>query len=194
MGALSSALFKEDNPMKVTNTHRFYTLALILSLFLSACGAVQTGNVQGDTVLAKKGDIVIPLGLIATLQGLQSVVEGAPSTSLLTNGKLVLMAWPVGPNYGFAIFSADGKPVMDILEETGFTSNLTQQFTWCNLLSWAMYHGWKTIIPGDLPPMLLASIQAYTVTSLQMGAQALPTILILPAISLPTTQNSGIPQ
>jgi hypothetical protein len=42
--------------------------------------------------------------------------------------------------------------------------------------------------------MLLASIQAYTVTSLQMGAQALPTILILPAISLPTTQNRGIPQ
>jgi hypothetical protein len=154
-------------------------LNLVLIFVLTACAA---GQIQAPSAAQS---IVAPLSLYGTLTGLRSVVQSAPGTFVMENDQLIMLAWPAGANYAFAIFSKTGRPVcdlFDLLTRMGYAGNKTDVFTMSGLVKWAEASGWKYILPAALPKTILAALQSYTISAVSAGAQSLPEILLFPIV------------
>ena len=80
---------------KISSFRFISSLALIGSLFLASCAAIQvsTTSVSSTTLL----------GAGETIAGLKSVIQQAPGTLLMENKDLVVAAWPKGGNYAFTL-------------------------------------------------------------------------------------------
>lgn len=163
----------------------FLVLIILTAVILSGCdGGMEIGGVVNETPVApvpQNSTVVLPLGLMATLDGLRSVVAGKAGTLIIENEKLVLMAWPVGENYGFAIIGKDGKPIYETLKAMGWTSQISTPSSVANLISFALDKGWKFISPAQLPVTVVTGLMNATIAS---ATNILPNVLVLPAGNL----------
>ncbi len=154
-----------------------FTFALLCSLLLSACSAVQVAQ-SGASQLVE----VQTVGLGETLAGIQAAVQGQPGTFIMESDRLVLVAWARSNSWCFASFSKQGKPVIDLLSEMGWNAQAVDTFSFSDFVKSLEASGWKTITPDKLPPALLATLQSFTVTAVETAANSLPTVLILPVV------------
>lgn len=166
----------------------FLILVILAAVIMSGCDA----QTQSDIAGAMKGNapsdaapsnstIVIPLGLMATLDGLRNVVAGGEGTLIVANERLVLMAWPVDDKYGFAIIARDGKPIYETLKAMGWSSQAAQPLDVAQLIDFAFQKGWKSITPDQLPAAIIASLANATAST---ATRILPNVLVLPAGNL----------
>lgn len=158
-------------------------LSLVLSLALSGCAAVQFGSAAAPAPMAV-------LGAGETIKGLQAVVSGAPGTFAMMSaeGDLILMAWPKGSEYAFTYLTTGGAA------KTALDSNALRMATegFANSVKYFETHGWQYLTPDKLPAAVSGAIMAYTLDLVLAGVQTLPTILVVPVIVLPES-NDPIP-
>ena len=150
-------------------TKRFYhnrfilfNLALICTVFLSGCGAFQAGGPAA------------PIGALQTLQGLQSVINGAPGTLALGKADAILMAWPYNGNYAFALI----KGTLEAVPGMNGTSVNTLSFT--ETINQYIKAGWKLMPADKLPPAIIGVVTSYSIELIALGVQSLPTIFMVP--------------
>lgn len=157
-------------------------LSLMLALTLSGCAAVYSGSAQAAPVFV--------LGAGETIQGLQSVVRGAQGTFAMVSaeGDLILMAWPRGGDYAFSYLTTGGA-AKTVLDQNALKM-ATEGFA--NSVKYFETHGWQYLTPDKLPAALTGAIMAYTLDLVMAGVQTLPTILVVPVIILPQS-NEPIP-
>lgn len=146
-----------------------FTFALILSLALSGCAAVQVAPGASPQVAT--------MGAAETIKGLQSVLAGSPGTFAMQSADkaLILMGWPKGSNYAFTLMTADGQ-ALDLNATKAATMALAGS------IKGLERSGWKLITNSQIPATLARVIAGYTVEMVVMGLRALPTIIILPVI------------
>lgn len=154
------------------------SLALICSLFLASCAAVQVGSTSVNST-----DLI---GARETINGLKSVIQQAPGTLLMENNDLVMAAWPKGTNYAFTLLKSSGQPVVDM------NALKLDSISMATTMKGLEAQGWKQITPSDLPQAVLSALGAYSMELIMTGVQSMPTIFLIPAINLPTQSVESI--
>lgn len=140
-------------------TSKIFCLALILAIFLSGCGAVQVGA---------------PIGALQTLQGMQAVINSAPGTLAMAKDTSVLLAWPCGQNYAFALV----RGTIDVIP--GLNAQSLETLSFAETVLKLQKVGWKIVDPTQLPAAITGAISAYSVELVMLGVQSLPTIFMVP--------------
>jgi hypothetical protein len=160
-----------------------WTIALILSLFLSsiACvgGAISAGSSSGAQ-----------LGAAETINGLKAVVAANPGTFIMQSKDLLLMAWPQGSNYAFTIIDQSGRAQNSL---NGLKLNTVN---FAELIKSLEAGGWKYILPAALPEKVLTALGTYSIEAAMTAVKTMPTIWIVPVIILtpPIPQQEVIQQ
>lgn len=115
-----------------------HLITVILVLLLTGCAPAQFVDTE-----------VMQLGARATQIGLEKALQGAPSTHILSNGKLIFALWPVDGLWGGVCLNCS---VSDPLGQWRFLTGgrgmaMTSQGA-SNLANHLMNNGWKSIPVG----------------------------------------------
>jgi hypothetical protein len=144
-------------------------LVTCLALALSACAAVQS-----------------PIGAGATFYGMKSVMQQAPGTFVMQANNMILMAWPKGSNYAFAMFCDGACP------NASLTGKTIGTMTFVDTVKYLESMGWKYIQPSDLPGWITKALAMGTAEAAMTAMRALPSIWIVPVIILTPAWNPEI--
>lgn len=172
-----------------------YTNIILLVLIMSMLGACTSSGYEAalpETLNAQSAIVpggVVALGFGATVAKLAQVASEAPGTAIygdMANGmKNIVFVWPQGANYGFfAVGSKTGltEPVRNI--QTMINGNVASTTTMTSFINDLKTQGWERILPSQLPPAILVSLQgaAYWLRNLATINPVIP-IFIMPAPS-----------
>lgn len=146
-----------------------WTIALVLSLFLSSIACVGAAMTSGGGTA---------LGAADTINGLKSVAAGNPGTFIMQSKDLILMAWPSGANYAFAIIDQTGKAHSSLAGLKLNTLNFTE------MVKSLEAGGWKYILPAALPEKILIAVGTYSLEAAMTAVNAMPTVWVVPVIML----------
>jgi hypothetical protein len=97
------------------------------------------------------------LGPASTANGLLRAVQGAPNTFMMASDKLVMVAWPQGTNYGFAVFTRGGEAVNQFKELAACCGTKADAPTMTDLVNHLKSLGWARIYA--LPAATAAQIR-----------------------------------
>lgn len=119
---------------------REHLLAIVLVLTLTSCTTTPFVDTE-----------VMQLGARATQIGLERALQGAPSTHLLSNGKLIFALWPIDGLWGGVCLNCS---VSDPIGQWRFLTGgkgmaMTPQGT-SNLVDHLLNNGWKSIPAGAI--------------------------------------------
>jgi hypothetical protein len=156
----------------MNRTHvQLINLVLItcLALALCSCAAVQS-----------------PIGAGATFYGLKSVVQQAPGTFVMQANNMILMAWPTGAKYAFALFCDGACP----LAET--TGRVVQTMSFSETVRYLESCGWTYMQPENLPTWITSALATGTVEAMVAAMRSLPSIWMVPVIILTPQWNPEI--
>jgi hypothetical protein len=161
--------------MKHKSPFPFFILILTL---ISACfgAAIFSGGLP----FSSQASSAAVLGAGETIDGLKSVVAGAPGTFLMQAEGMFLAAWPRNGAYALTVINSTGKPCVDFNAARVNTLDLSGAV---NLLQ---KEGWKVVGPSALPRAVWMALSGYTVELVMAGAQSLPMVFILPVVIVPT--------
>jgi hypothetical protein len=111
---------------------------LIVAILSSACAGISFGSHE-----------VAPAN---TAFGLLRAVQNAPGTFMMASDKLIMIAWPEGSKYGFAVFSKDGNAVEQFRELASCTGTKAGCESMSDLVKYLRTIGWKRIfeVPGPV--------------------------------------------
>jgi hypothetical protein len=168
------SVFLEGAKNMKTNHKRLLsiTLALVITFALVGCMPTVVDTTSG-TALA--------IGTAETISGLKAVVSGQPGTLVYQLETTIMMAWPSGSNYAFAVMTTNGQPITGM---TMINGQAVSTYKLCDLIKTMEANGWKAIDPKLIPTVLVQALTAYTVEAVVAGMQTLPTIIVLPSIWL----------
>lgn len=93
-----------------------------------------------------------------TANGLLRAVQNAPGTFMMQSEKLVMVAWPQGANYGFAVFTRDGHAVEQFKELASCCGTKASSPTMGQLVQFLKDQGWTRIYA--LPAATAAQIRS----------------------------------
>jgi hypothetical protein len=124
-------------------THKIFTLALLLSLILSACAAADPAVVD-----VSRG---AQIGAQMTLDGMRSVYQGQPGSVVMQMRDMYLLAWPKGVNYGFTVVCTGQCP--------DFNSLKINTVSLGEMIKSLESYGWKYISPAALPQTIKATLE-----------------------------------
>lgn len=142
--------------------YKLFTIALLLSLLLSACAAVHSGT--GMTAI----------GASETISGMRRALGGAPGTFVMQGKDAFLLAWPRGSSYAFTVIGNGSLPA--------FNSTRANPLALTRLVQDLEADGWKITTPAAIPAYVADALKAYTIEAVMAGSQTLPTILVIPVI------------
>jgi hypothetical protein len=136
-------------------------LIMALALALCSCAALQS-----------------PIGAAATFNGLKNVAAGNPGTFIMQANNMVMLAWPRGGEYAFAMFCDGACPAMKLTATMIGTLNFSETVKYLENV------GWRYIQPSDLPAWIASALAASTVEAMTSAIKTLPSIFIVPVISV----------
>jgi hypothetical protein len=141
---------------------------LIVIVLLHSCAAVQ----------------VAPLDVYRTMSGMAQAVRGQPGTFVFTNPnvELVVLGWPVGEKYAFAVLNRAGE-AFDLAKFCNANKVCWQ--TAGEFTTWLEANGWQSVPAGTLAPSLV-SVISQTAYMISMGLRSLPSFLLVPMGVIPT--------
>lgn len=93
-----------------------------------------------------------------TVNGLLRAVQNAPGTFMMQSEKLIMVAWPQGGNYGFAVFTRDGHGVEQFKELASCCGTKASSPTMSQLVQFLKNEGWTRIYA--LPAATAAQIRS----------------------------------
>lgn len=114
-------------------------ILMVVMLFSAACAAVDVGPAQ-------------------TANGLLRAVQNAPGTFMMASDKLIMIAWPQGTSYGFAVFTKSGEAVEQFKELASCCGTKTSSPTMTQLVQFLKSQGWTRIYA--LPATTAAQIRS----------------------------------
>lgn len=167
-----------------------FVLLVVVSMSTTGCGA-KTDVLDPNTavVLAAGFPIpgngnVLPLGLLDTMRFMMQVVNGSPGTFIMMSPTGdYLMAWAMQSNtWGFMGVTSGGVPVSDLSRFAG--SNISNTMTFTQFVQKLEQAGWNYIMPGGLPPTLIAAlsdVQAF-ISSFSSYIVQFPMIFVVPLL------------
>lgn len=150
--------------MQAKTKRLILSISLIISLFIGACGAIQTASTTGT------------LGAAETFEGMKMVYQQASGTILMQKGELFLMAWPRGADYALTILS-QSKNAPEALNAT--RSGVISFSEYVKTLEAG---GWKYVAPSVLPATITKALTAYSVEMAITALNGLPTVFIMPVM------------
>jgi hypothetical protein len=109
------------------------------------------------TMLLASGCAAFDVGPANTANGLLRAVQNAPGTFMMASDKLILIAWPQGSNYGFAVFTKSGEAVEQFRELAACCGTKAGAGTMGELVNYLKGQGWARIY--ELPAATAASIR-----------------------------------
>lgn len=163
--------------------NKFFSLVISLtlaSLLLSGCAGLQLQSVP---------QAARSIDFYSTMQGMRSTVLGVPGTFLMQKDSLVIAAWPYQGQYAFIVLQRDGA-VLENLANLGGGLKLD----WRNFTTWVTSlerSGWRTILPEDLPPAMVATLTSYATALIAIGERTLPSIFLIPGGMIPDVDIPG---
>lgn len=124
-----------------------YRLALVMSLFLSACSAALPAAQQ----LQPEVGVVYELSRLTTMDGVARVFAGMPNTMILANGDKYMLIW-IMPNRGIAFYLVDAAKMVEVRSLTDAKALLgLQNGAMGNcvevscMIGWLQNRGWVVI-------------------------------------------------
>lgn len=119
---------------------KLHIVTLVVVMILStACAAVDIAPAQ-------------------TANGLLRAVQNGPGTFMMASDRLIMIAWPQGNQYGFAVFTKDGSSVKQFAELASCTGNRAGCESMSSLVNHLKSIGWKRIF--SLPAATAIQIKA----------------------------------
>jgi hypothetical protein len=180
-----------------TNHSLFLILSVLIALALASCGAsapapaaiaaVPAPDLANATVNASFGvpgdGNVLPLGLLDTCRYLIQVVQGLPSTFIMTSPQgQYFLAWSMqGDTWGFLALNANGAPLTSLEQMTG--SNMANTTSFADLVKALEQNGWTYTTPALLPAWLtttLGTASAFVIRYGEILASPMPMFIIMP--------------
>ena len=150
--------------MQAKNKQLILSISLIISLFIGACGAIQTASTTGT------------LGAAETFEGMKMVYQQASGTILMQKGELYLMAWPRGADYALTILSQN-KNAPEALNATR-----SGVISFSEYIKTLEAGGWKYAAPSALPATIAKALTAYSVEAAVTALNGLPTVFVMPVM------------
>lgn len=158
--------------MKQEQINRIFRLALVVSLvFSGGCAAAMSAPAVAESVSPA---MVSPL---ATIEGMRAAFNGAQGTFMMQNGQAVIFAWPNGGSWSFSIVGAG---------EQALKGMRTATVSFSQMVKFLESTGWSYIDKSAVPTAIAQALMAYTAEMALTAMQSLPTVLIVPAMLLPT--------
>lgn len=114
------------------------------------------------------------LGAGETFAGLQAAMRCAPGTFIMEKGNLLLMAWPKGGEYAFAIIGKNGATASELNALKVNTESLSM------MVKSLEQGGWKNILPAAVPAAVSQALGMLTVEMAMTAMRSLPTIFVVP--------------
>lgn len=158
------------------NMHKVYAIALVFSILLSACAAVQVSTDPGQTG-------VVALGAQQTISGIRAALAEQPGTFIMRQGDLFLLAWPKGSSYAYLFI---GKGTIDL---SGIKANT---FDFARMVKFLENGGWRYVPASALPAKVVQVLSSYTVEMVMTGVSSLTTVFVLPVILLEPGSEPGL--
>mgnify|MGYP007071605175 CR=1 FL=1 len=167
--------------MKSLNSRQMqivFSWALILSVLLSSCAAVQTAGVppqlvQGEVMLLHPG---------STWWGMMQALEGAAGTlRMMKDGQLVLGWVQPGLGSAYAYISEPTRMGMqNFLWQWGGKAQIVTGCDWQCLQSTLQSVGWKLVPAGAVPTEFMVEL-ASAAAGFILVSTGLPNVIMLPA-------------
>lgn len=117
------------------------------------------------------------LGAAETFQGMQAAMQANPGTMIMEKGNLLLMAWPRGSEYAFALLGKDGKAV-------DFNALKVNTLSLTMMVKSLEDGGWKNILPSMVPGAVARVLGMLTVEMAMTSMRSLPTVFLIPVYIL----------
>ncbi len=148
----------------------FPVLILIFTL-ISACFGAAT---MGPAVTTGTFTPSAALGAQETFEGLRQAMRACPGTFIMERGNLLLMAWPRGTAYAFAIIGKDGSAGADL---TGLRVSTLSISAMVKSLEEG---GWRYILPAAVPSTIAKALGMLSVEMALTSMRAMPSIFLIP--------------
>jgi hypothetical protein len=145
-----------------------FSIALILSVLLSACAAAPA---VVEPIIARSG---ATLGASETVRGLRAVYNTAPGTFIMQLRDMYVFAWPKGSNYAFTVLCTGTCPDFNSLRIN--TLNLA------SMTKSLQDYGWRMIEPAALPAAITKALTAYSLEAVMASVQCLTNVILVPII------------
>lgn len=123
-----------------------------------------------------------PLGMGATVQGMQRAIQDQPGTFLYENEKLIVAAWNYGSRYAFAVIAKSGEVVQNLCQMKGGQS--CDWKTIAEFAKWMEGNGFKNVLASDLPKDIVAVLGTYRTFLLSTVPQGMSPALIFVPVGL----------
>lgn len=147
---------------------------ILIVTFLGACfgatnigPALTTGTFQPSNAL----------GAGETFAGMQAAMRSNPGTMIMEKGNLLLMAWPRGGEYAFALLGKDGRAV-------DFNALKVNTLSLSMMIKSLQDGGWKSILPSMVPAAVAKVLGMLTVEMAMTSMRSLPTVFLIPVYIL----------
>lgn len=143
----------------IHNMNKVYSMALILSLFLSACAAANA--VQPPAIAPGQ---VIPVYPGTVVWGIKQAMQGAPGSAVMTDGQSLMVKWVNGEYPGVTWWWCMGKSA-----EITRWGNIANSTDFKSLEEILKEHGWKVLAAAEAKQILTTAL-----TMLGRAANSLP--------------------
>jgi hypothetical protein len=143
----------------------------IFILIVTLLGSCLAAAVRSAPVVSVPGSA---LGAQETFAGLQSVMRGEAGTMIMERGNLLLMAWPKGTQYAFAILGKDGSVGQAL---TGLRIDTTSIASMIRTLESG---GWTYTQPVNVPAIIAQALAMYSVEMALTSVRAMPSVFLIP--------------
>lgn len=128
------------------------------------------------------GNMNVPLGLKETFYGVKQVITSQPGTFAMMDEDMIILAWPRGVSYAYAMFCERGNCNALGLEATKIS---TMKFY--ESIAYLRGAGWQYVEASALPAWLTRALAATTVESFAAATQGLTTIWAFPVVGFYST-------
>ncbi len=155
----------------MTKRRSTFPILILIFTLISACFGAAT---MGPAVTTGTFTPSAALGAQETFQGLRAAMSCSPGTFIMERGNLLLMAWPRGAGYAFAILGKDGATGKDL------TGLRVSTLSIAAMLKSLEQGGWQSILPAAVPSTIAKALGMLTVEMALTSMRSLPTIFLVP--------------
>lgn len=146
---------------------------LIVTLLGACLGATNIGPMLTTGTFAPTN----ALGAGETFAGMQAAFRGEAGTLIMEKGNLLLMAWPRGGEYAFALLGKDGRAV-------DFNALKINTLSLSMMLRSLQDGGWRTVLPAMVPTAVAKVLGSLSVEMAMVSMRGLPTMFLVPVYIL----------
>lgn len=155
----------------MTKKRSTFPIVILILTLISACFGAAT---MGPAVTTGTFTPSAAIGAQETFDGLRQAMRSCPGTFIMERGNLLLMAWPRGSSYAFAILGKDGNTGADLTGLRVSTLSIS------SMVKSLEDGGWRYILPAAVPQAISRALGMLTVEMALTSMRAMPSIFIIP--------------